>query len=622
MNEQTHPFSLAPVPRRLTPREGTVTLPQSGYIVAAPALHFAAKQIKVALGEQGFNWQIAAAPTASHGPRIILALTNTLSHPQAYRVNIDSQDVFITGSDVGVLYGAYTVCQLIQQYGVNVPQVLIDDWPDFPARGVMIDCSRDKVPTMETLFDLIDMLARFKVNQLQLYIEHTFAYSAHEEVWAAASPFTAEEIQQIEVYCRQRHIDLVPNQNSLGHMERWLKFDRYKDLAECPDGFEIWGERRSASTLNPLDPRSIELIEELYDELLPNFTSKLFNVGCDEPWELGEGRTREALSPNEKKLPPELKGRVYLDWLLKLHKLCTARGVQMQFWGDIIIHHPELIPELPKDAIAMEWGYESTHDFAGHGKLFADSGIPYYVCPGTSSWNSLIGRTENAIGNLRGAAKSGLENGAIGYLNTDWGDLGHFQPLSSAYLGFVYGAAVSWCVETNENLDLPTVMNRYVFRDAAELMGQLVYDLGNVYKRLSPHHINGQLPAYALTWPQELMERRLANNKGDLSDEAFQESHAAIDAIVSQFDQTQMQRPDAEQIKAELTQAANMTKHGLSHLMFQQEVGDIPLTKLQREIEALIATQQATWLARHRPGGLSDSLARLELLKDIYKKRM
>lgn len=614
MNEQTQSFILAPVPRRLTSREGVLVLPQSGTIVAAPALLFAANQIKAALKEQGFDWQIAAAPAVANGPRIILALTTTLSHPQAYRINIDSQDVFITGSEVGLLYGAYTMCQIIQQYGVNVPHALIDDWPDFPARGVMIDCSRDKVPTMETLLDLIDMLACFKVNQLQLYIEHTFAYSAHKEVWADASPFTAEEIQQIQQYCQQRHIDLVPNQNSLGHMERWLKFERYNDLAECPDGFEIWGERRSASTLNPLDPRSLELIEDLYDEFLPNFTSSMFNVGCDEPWELGQGKSKEE---TEKR-----GGRVYLDWLLKLHKLCTARGRQMQFWGDIIIHHPELIPELPKDAIAMEWGYESTHDFAGHGKLFADSGIPYYVCPGTSSWNSLIGRTENAIGNLLSAAKSGLENGAIGYLNTDWGDLGHFQPLSSAYLGFVYGAAISWCVESNTNLDMPEIMTRYVFQDAAGLMGQLVYDLGNVYQRLSPHHINGQLPAYALTWPQSLMERRLANHKGDLSDEAFSESHAAIDAIISQFDKTQMQRPDAEQIKAELTQAAHLTKHGLSRLMLQQEIGDLSLVALKNEVEALITSQQETWLARHRPGGLSDSIARLELVKDEYQKRM
>ena len=54
----------------------------------------------------------------------------------------------------------------------------ITDWPDYPQRGVMLDISRDKVPSMETLYQLIDLLASWKINQLQLYTEHTFAYRA------------------------------------------------------------------------------------------------------------------------------------------------------------------------------------------------------------------------------------------------------------------------------------------------------------------------------------------------------------------------------------------------------------------------------------------------------------
>ena len=35
-------------------------------------------------------------------------------------------------------------------------------------------------------------------------------------------------------------------------------------------------------------------------------------------------------------------------------------------WDDIIIKYPELIPELPKDMIAMIWGYEADHPFDVH----------------------------------------------------------------------------------------------------------------------------------------------------------------------------------------------------------------------------------------------------------------
>ena len=69
------------------------------------------------------------------------------------------------------------------------------------------------------------------------------------------------------------------------------------------------------------------------------------------------------------------------------------------------------------------------HPFDEHGAQFAQAGLPFYVCPGTSSWNSIGGRTDNALGNLRSAAENGLKHGASGYLNTDWGDNGHWQSL-------------------------------------------------------------------------------------------------------------------------------------------------------------------------------------------------
>ena len=59
----------------------------------------------------------------------------------------------------------------------------IRDWPDFPRRGVMLDVSRGRVPKLETLLDLAEHLADFKINELQLYTEHTFAYRRYKSVW-------------------------------------------------------------------------------------------------------------------------------------------------------------------------------------------------------------------------------------------------------------------------------------------------------------------------------------------------------------------------------------------------------------------------------------------------------
>ena len=258
---------------------------------------------------------------------------------QGYRLTIGASGIEAVGSDpAGLQYARATLAQIMRQCPSAVPAGEILDWPDFPVRGVMLDISRDKVPTMDTLRLIVDLLAALKINHLQLYTEHTFAYSRHREVWADASPMTAEEIRVLDAYCRERFIELVPNQNSFGHLEKWLRLPRYRDLAECLEGFEWpWGGRSEEPfSLDPSNPGSLALLEELFDELLPNFTSRLFNVGCDETFDLGQGKSRELCARVG-------KGRVYLDFLLKIHRLVAARGHTMLYWGDIIMEHPELV---------------------------------------------------------------------------------------------------------------------------------------------------------------------------------------------------------------------------------------------------------------------------------------
>ena len=92
----------------------------------------------------------------------------------------------------------------------------------------------------------------------------------------------------------------------------------------------------------------------------------------------------------------------------------------------------------------------------------AAAGLDFYVCPGTSSWNSLAGRTRNALLNLAAAAREGREAGARGLLITDWGDFGHLQPLPVSYLGFLAGAGFAWNTASAEDpLGLPILERMY-----------------------------------------------------------------------------------------------------------------------------------------------------------------
>ncbi len=591
--------------------EGGRLIHLDGVDEVAPLLHIA-RRLQAALREHAaVDWPIATTgPAEAREVGIVLRLASGREgHEQGYMLTIEPEQIVVEArTRAGLFYAVCTLAQILAQVGGHVPCMKLEDWPDFAVRGVMLDVSRDRVPTMDTLRDLVDMLAGWKINQLQLYTEHTFAYRRHPEVWASASPLTGEEIVELDLFCREREIELVPNQNSFGHMHRWMAHPRYSGLAETHDEFDTpWFTRMQGPfSLCPLDPGSIELVRSLYDELLPFFSSRLFNVGCDETFDLGQGRSREACEQRG-------AGRVYLDFLLQIYQDVKARGRRMQFWGDIIVQHPELVPELPDDVVALEWGYEADHPFAAHCPLFQASGLEFYVCPGTSSWCSIAGRTHNALANLASAAVEGRKHGAHGYLITDWGDRGHWQVLPISYLGFAAGAAFAWDYETNQALDIAQSISLHAFRDPTGMMGRVAYDLGNVYRISGLSVPNGSTLFWVL---QSSLTMEMLFGRGvQPTSASFVTALEAIDDAMDRMHQARMNRPDAVLIREEFEQTAALLRHACrrGQLALAEDPAEAEglRAELDRDLRRLIPEYIRLWLARNRPGGLDDSVARL-----------
>ena len=397
---------------------------------------------------------------------------------QGYMLDIRTGKMTIEYSNrQGLYYALVSLKVLKQNYAGKIPCVFIEDYPDLPVRGLMLDISRDKVPKLETLMNIAQLLADLKFNHLELYIEgFSFAYPSFKNLWEGKeTPVTGEEIQALDAFCKTHFIDLVPNQNSLGHMMAWLATDQFKNLAECPKGYKIMGLMYMKGTMDPTDPRSFDLVSKMTDDLLPNFTSSSFNVNLDEPFELGKGKSKEICREKG-------EGQVYLDYAVKLHDMLAGKNMKMMMWGDIVLRHPELISKIPKDITLLDWGYESSYPYERHGVLLQKSGLNYMVCPGTSSWTTITGRTDNMLANIELAVKSGVKYGARGMLLTDWGDMGHWQYLPVSYAGYVTGASLSWNSKSRENMDLSSYLNSYVFRDESSLMGDLALNLGRYNK--------------------------------------------------------------------------------------------------------------------------------------------
>ncbi len=621
MNTPSHSFPLLlPAPRHLEILEGRFPIPDSGIIqINNPEPQEVLISARILQDSLGSGWQISTSNSATTaGATISLnVVPGGMRHEQEYQLMITAERLdIIAGRPEGVFYGANTLRQLIDSSAGSLPSLRCRDWPDFPHRGVMLDISRDKVPSMTTLYELVDLLASWKINQLQLYTEHTFAYRNHRAVWAEASPMTAEEILALDAYCRERYIELVPNQNSFGHMQRWLQHADYNHLAECPDGFvSLWGEQMGAFTLDPNDPGSLKLVRELYDELLPLFSSKQFNVGCDETFDLGRGKNKALVEDVG-------EGRVYLDFLMKIYRGLKSRGITMQFWGDILMSNPGLVAELPKDLIALEWGYEAGHPFDTRCAKFAAAGVPFYVCPGTSSWNSIAGRTANAMENLRRAVESGLKHGAVGYLNTDWGDNGHWQPLPVSYLGLAYGAAVSWAYEANRDIDIAAAVSGFAFQDGSGVMGNIAYELGDIYQMSELQPSNASILFRSLqSTPEDLA---IHADEAEQRIQEFVQILARIDEFMAPISQADMERSDADLIRDEFTWIAAMLRHACWRMIWAMSLAsdaeDHALRqRLAEDAEALMDKFRQIWHARNRPGGFEDSLRRMEEMRDHYR---
>ena len=391
---------LIPCPRSLRLHEGIYTLPENAVLHMDPSLPRSevmlpiSERLRMSAAEAGVQLEVVTGP-AGH-PRLAIRATQdgaAPDHSEAYVLEVSKRGIKIGYKDAGGLRAAVaTLRQLLREYGRRLPRLVIRDYPDFARRGVMLDVSRGRVPKLQTLLELVDDLADFKINEFQLYMEHTFAYRNYEPVWQGWGPLTGEEILLLDARCRELGIDLVPNQNSFGHLRYWLAHPPLRKLAEVSKPYECAGGAyvRFPTTLAPGHPGTLPFLRELYDELLPHFSSGRFNVGCDETWDLGRGQSRGLC-----------QSRGSGAGVCGLPEADAARGGRARAADDVLgRHHPQRAGAaggVAEGHDRLELGLRAESPVrAREPRLLAKAKVPFYVCPGTSAWMSLIGRHDNA----------------------------------------------------------------------------------------------------------------------------------------------------------------------------------------------------------------------------------
>ena len=511
---------------------------------------------------------------------------------ESYYLEIATGGIHLKAHDAaGVFYGAQTLRQIFEQNPESLPCCEVLDSPDLPIRGFMLDISRCKIPTQNEFRQLIRALARLRVNQFQLYIEHSFAFPGHDDVWRDASPLTPAEIEQLDRECLSLGIELVPNLNTFGHMERWLRYPKYRPMAECPEGWThplTQQFKPIPGTLKP-DDESLKFIGELLDKYLPHFRSRQVNIGGDEPWELGQGFSKEAV--NQKG-----KHAVYLNHLKKICRLIESRGRTPQFWGDILLEDLNLASEAPVLAMPVIWGYDAGHPFNQQAARLQELGRSYLIAPGTSTWQSFTGRLDNALTNQVEAISAAIKHQAQGILITSWGDNGNHQPWPTQWLPLASGLAQAWCFAANQKGDYDkacAILGNLNNEDAA-LTSTVLQHIGRLDCAIQKSIRNKSLTWELLTTPKE-------NLSEVLKDVSPRELNESLDYL-EKGRQLAIGISD-ECVRSEIILGIDCAIAGI------RRAQNKPLSNQERE--QLVAEYKRIWLKRARIGGLEESLSNL-----------
>ena len=331
-----------------------------------------------------------------------------------------------TGS--GVFYGVQAFKQLLPLPGAPhvLPTGTVRDWPAMQYRGISDDLSRGPFPTLEFQKHQIRVFASFKINIYSPYFENTLLFPDDPLAAPPGGALTPEQVKDLVAYARQYHITIVPDQESFGHLHNVLKYETYQDKAETPQGY----------MLAPGQENTLPLIKDWFQDIAQEFPSPFIHIGGDETFDLGEGRTRDAVAQQG-------YGTVYVAFIKQIHDGLAPLNRRLLFWGDIGDANPDAVAGIPKDTIAVPWNYSAQTDFGKLIQPFAKNGIETWVAPGDSNWNEVFPRDKTALWNIQGFIAAGQSLGSTGALTTVWNDDGEGL-FNMDWYGVLFGAAAAW----------------------------------------------------------------------------------------------------------------------------------------------------------------------------------
>jgi hexosaminidase len=197
----------------------------------------------------------------------------------------------------GLFYAIQTFLQMIPASAssiVRLPAISIRDTPRFVWRGAMLDAARHFFGVGDVK-RYIDLIAHYKMNRLHLHLTDDQGWRIEIKSWPKLAEYggktqvggngggfyTQEQYQEIVDYARSRHMMIVPEIDTPGHINAALaSYPELNESEEAPNLYE--GIEVGFSTLSTNRAITYQFLEDVIRELAELTPFPYIHIGGDE----------------------------------------------------------------------------------------------------------------------------------------------------------------------------------------------------------------------------------------------------------------------------------------------------------------------------------------------------
>ena len=340
----------------------------------------------------------------------------------SYEIELKNEKMLVRFSDEqGKFYAEKTIEQL-KNSGEKIPDCIIKDKPQFSHRGFMLDPCRHFL-TVKEIKKIIDAASYLKMNVFHFHLSDDQGFRVESKKFPLLNEigsyrknslfgrtnegkshggyFTHDEIRDIVSYCKERHIDVIPEIDLPGHTIAIIA--SYPELS-CKKGkIDVCMKQGIfPEILCAGNEKVYEFVFELLEEIIPLFPSEYFHIGGDEVpkknWKNCEDcnkKLKEENLENFHQLQGYFMNRV-ADFLRSKNKTpvmwndtlksgkINCRTTVIQHW----LHNKNIM----EDFIAQGGKYIESDFF----HFYSD--YPYHMTPLKKVYNFSAEKTENLLG--------------------------------------------------------------------------------------------------------------------------------------------------------------------------------------------------------------------------------